>query len=193
MSDNFSEGLSSAYTSSESIPTSWAMTSATARRSPVAIRGLIPRAFISAIASALEIFARSATKIVPTSVPSTTTSTPVSALLDGSAEVHTSTMTLPTAPRTPKPGILTASTATGSSPSISCRAASKIARAIGCWCDASTAPAWRSTSSRDQPPTPVTEVTHICPVVIVPVLSRTNVSTVRVCSRMRGPLIKMPA
>ena len=142
MSDNFSEGLSSAYTSSESIPTSWAMTSATARRSPVAIRGLIPRAFISAIASALEIFARSATKIVPTSVPSTTTSTPVSVLLDGSAEVRTSTMTPPTAPRTPKPGMLTASTATGSSPSISCRAASTIARAIGCWCDASTAPAW---------------------------------------------------
>ena len=73
------------------------------------------------------------------------------------------------------------------------RAASTIARAMGCWCESSTAPACRRTSDRNQPATGVTDVTHIWPVVIVPVLSSNSTSTVRVCSRISGPRINMPA
>ena len=73
----------------------------------------------------------------------------------------------------------------GSSPKRS-RAASAIARATGCSEAASTAPASRSTS-----PSPSTSA--IRPVVTVPVLSSTTVSTRRVDSSTSGPLIRMPS
>ena len=68
--------------------------------------------------------------------------------------------------------------ASGSGPSSPC-AASLIATATGCPDACSTAPAWRSSSSRLIPSAAATSATAITPVVTVPVLSSTTVSTVR--------------
>ena len=65
--------------------------------------------------------------------------------------------------------------------------------AIGCSDAASTAPARRSTSSREAPFSGATSTSSILPSVTVPVLSSTIVSTRRVCSRISGPLIRMPS
>ena len=75
----------------------------------------------------------------------------------------------------------------------SARAAFVIARAIGCSLAASSAPAIRSTSSRAWPSTGRTSTSVIAPVVTVPVLSSTIVSTRRVDSSTSGPLISSPS
>ena len=68
-----------------------------------------------------------------------------------------------------------------------------IARAIGCSEADSSAPAYRSTSSSETPSAAATSRSVIWPVVTVPVLSRTIVSTERVDSRTSGPLMRMPS
>ena len=80
----------------------------------------------------------------------------------------------------------------GSSPT-SLRAASTIARAIGCSLADSTAPAKRRTSARVVPFSGATSTSSIRPSVTVPVLSRTTVPIRRVCSSTSGPLIRMPS
>ena len=72
------------------------------------------------------------------------------------------------------------------------RAAATMARARGCSLSASTAPARRSTSSSSSP-TPATAVTACSPLVRVPVLSNSTASTVRMRSRAKRSLIRMPA
>ena len=113
-------------------------------------------------------------------------------------------------PRTPPPAVLWKSESAGraASPWLSCpdvlpagaasraavsRAASTMARAIGCSEPASTAPASSSTSSSLRSARATTPSTACRPVVTVPVLSSTMVSTWRVSSRICGPLIRMPS
>ena len=74
------------------------------------------------------------------------------------------------------------------------RAAAAIARAIGCSEACSSAPTSRSASSRvDAVGGDDVDERSSCPVVTVPVLSSTIVSTRRVDSRTSGPLIRMPS
>ncbi len=68
-----------------------------------------------------------------------------------------------------------------------------MARAIGCSEECSRAPASRRASSRETPSARWTPVSVITPVVTVPVLSRTMVSTLRVDSRTSGPFRRMPS
>src|SRR5699024_38580 len=70
--------------------------------------------------------------------------------------------------------------------------ASTMACAIGCSEPNSTAAAVISTCSSDQSLSEATSETVILPSVIVPVLSKTTVSTPRESSNTCGPLIKMP-
>ena len=65
--------------------------------------------------------------------------------------------------------------------------------AIGCSEASSSAPASRSTSSASSPAAATTSSSVIWPVVTVPVLSSTTVSTRRVDSSTSGPLIRMPS
>ena len=58
---------------------------------------------------------------------------------------------------------------------------------------ASTAPTRRSASARSTPGAGTTSISAMRPVVTVPVLSSTTVSTARVDSRISGPLIRMPS
>ena len=80
----------------------------------------------------------------------------------------------------------------GNSPAAS-EAAAVTARPIGCSLAASTAPAWRSSSARSTPGSATTAVTCITPVVTVPVLSSTTVSSRRVDSSTSGPLMMTPS
>src|SRR3984893_2271727 len=73
------------------------------------------------------------------------------------------------------------------------RAPAVIAAAIGCSDAASTAAAYLSSSHSSRPGAVTSSVSVIRPVVAVPVLSRTTVSTLRVFSRASGPLIRMPS
>ena len=73
------------------------------------------------------------------------------------------------------------------------RAAAAIAAAMGCSEPDSRAAVSRSSSASDWPGTVMTSAKLIRPLVRVPVLSRTIVSTVRVDSSASGPLIKMPS
>ena len=68
-----------------------------------------------------------------------------------------------------------------------------MARPIGCSEADSSAAARRRTSSTDSPGAATTSWTVISPVVTVPVLSSTIVSTRRVDSSTSGPLIRMPS
>ena len=68
-----------------------------------------------------------------------------------------------------------------------------IAWAIGCSEASSSAPTRRSASSRSTPSAVTTSTSAIWPVVTVPVLSSTMVSTRRVDSRTSGPLISRPS
>ena len=68
-----------------------------------------------------------------------------------------------------------------------------MARPIGCSDADSSAAARRRTSSADSPSAATTSWTVISPVVTVPVLSSTMVSTRRVDSSTSGPLIRMPS
>ena len=80
----------------------------------------------------------------------------------------------------------------GRSPTRS-RAAAAMAAAIGCSEASSSAPASRSSSSSPTPAAGTTSTRLIRPVVTVPVLSSTTVSTRRVDSSTCGPLIRMPS
>ena len=73
------------------------------------------------------------------------------------------------------------------------RRAAAMARPIGCSDADSSAAARRRTSSTDSPSAATTSCTVIWPVVTVPVLSSTIVSTRRVDSSTSGPLIRMPS
>ena len=95
-----------------------------------------------------------------------------------------------TTPRTPRPSWLRKPTRLGSGPSA--LAAAAIARAIGCSEASSSAPISLSASARSIPLV-CTSVSVIRPVVTVPVLSSTIVSTLRVDSRTSGPLISSPS
>ena len=79
----------------------------------------------------------------------------------------------------------------GSGPSAA--AAVAMAWAIGCSEACSSAPTSRSASSRSTPSATVTSTRDILPVVTVPVLSSTTVSTRRVDSRTSGPLMSRPS
>ena len=68
-----------------------------------------------------------------------------------------------------------------------------MAWAMGCSEASSTAPTRRSTSASSTPRVVITPWRVICPVVIVPVLSNTIVSTRRVDSSTSGPLIRIPS
>ncbi len=68
-----------------------------------------------------------------------------------------------------------------------------MARAIGCSEACSRDPARRSSSASSVPTAVCTSASAIRPVVTVPVLSRTTVSTRRVDSRTSGPLMRMPS
>ena len=68
-----------------------------------------------------------------------------------------------------------------------------MARATGCSEAFSSAPTMASASASATPSTVTTDSSSIVPVVIVPVLSRTMVSTRRVLSSTSGPLISSPS
>lgn len=72
-------------------------------------------------------------------------------------------------------------------------ARSATARAMGCSEACSSAPARRSASPSSSPSAVCTAATAMRPVVTVPVLSSTTVSTRRVDSRICGPLMRMPS
>src|SRR5699024_8281876 len=67
-----------------------------------------------------------------------------------------------------------------------------MAWAIGCSEASSNAPARRSSSVRSTPGSVIASTRVILPVVTVPVLSSTTVSTLRVDSRTSGPLMSTP-
>jgi hypothetical protein len=73
------------------------------------------------------------------------------------------------------------------------RASEAIARAIGCSEASSSAPASRTASASSTPSATATRTTLIRPVVTVPVLSSTTVSTRRVDSSTSGPLMSSPS
>ena len=89
-----------------------------------------------------------------------------------------------TIPRAPSPGRALKPSACGSGPA-SAFAAALIASATACSDACSTAPAYRSSSVRLTPSAARTPDSDICPVVTVPVLSRTTTVTERDVSRAR--------
>ena len=97
-----------------------------------------------------------------------------------------------TRPETPRPSWLRKPSTAGRSPAFS-RAPAAIARAMGCSEASSTAPARRSTCASSSPSATVVETSACLPVVTVPVLSSTIVSTLRVDSSTSGPLMRMPS
>ena len=97
----------------------------------------------------------------------------------------------PTTPSTPRPSRLT-NDSTGSS-ALRSRAAAAIACATGCSEASSSAPATASSSASSMPSAATISASAIRPVVTVPVLSSTIVSTRRVDSRISGPLISRPS
>ncbi len=197
-----SSGSTSAITSS--MPTARATASATVRLSPVSSTGVSPRARSSRTASALVSLAASATARTPRARPSQPTVTAVrpscsarrraSANSSGSASYNrpTATSRPSTRPRTPRPGTFSKCSAPGSAP-VRFSAPAAIARATGCSEACSRAPASRSTSCSSSPSAAYTSWRVIRPLVTVPVLSSTTVSTRRVDSSTSGPLIRMPS
>ena len=106
-----------------------------------------------------------------------------------------------TVPVTPRPSWL-ANPSTGGSAPTSAAAPAAMAAAMGCSLAASSAPTMRSRSARPVPACAAstratsikdTSIRDMAPVVTVPVLSRTMVSTRRVLSRTSGPLIRIPS
>ncbi len=204
-----SSGSTSATTCSASMPTSAATERATAALSPVSSTGVRPRARSRRIASALVGLTASATTSTARASPSQATATAVcpassaaalaSARVAGSSMAHsvrsevrpTRTAWPSTTPWTPRPGTFAKSSGVGSPP-VRSSAAAATARAMGCSEECSRAPARRSASVSDTPSARWTAVRVIAPVVTVPVLSRTTVSTRRVVSSTSGPLIRMP-
>ena len=208
-----SAGSTSAITRSASMPTSAATVRAVASLSPVSSTGVRPRSRNRVIASAEVGLTSSATTTTPRALPSqpTAIAVPPCAWASSSARsrvgvrccdhssssrgrpTSTAWLVSPSAitPWTPRPSTFAKSSTLGSGPAA--RAASATARAIGCSEASSRAPASRSTSSADSPSAAITSRRAIRPVVTVPVLSRTIVSTRRVDSRTSGPLIRMPS
>ena len=109
-----------------------------------------------------------------------------------SAARPTSSACPSTTPSTPRPSRFTNSSATGSWPT-SLRAASAIARPIGCSDACSIAPTSRSSAARSTPSPSVTSTRLMRPLVTVPVLSSTTVSMRPVDSSTSGPLIRIPS
>ena len=207
-------GNTSAITWSESMPTSAATVRATCSLSPVSRIGVRPRPRSRAIASAEVGLTASATTTTPRARPSHPTATavrPCSAATCTAASRSggsgwdrserspgrpTSTVrdvpSSSTSPWTPSPSMLANPVTAGSAPT--CAAApAATARAIGCSEAFSSAPASRRTVSRSSPSAVITSSNVIWPVVTVPVLSSTIVSTFRVLSSTSGPLIRMPS
>ena len=122
----------------------------------------------------------------------------------------TSPSAVRTLARTPRPGRLTKSATGGSDgrssppptsrflpttvdpPANSARAPSAMARAMGCSDADSTAPARRNNSARSTPSPAHVSTNAMSPLVTVPVLSSTMVSTRRVDSRTSGPFSSTP-
>ena len=98
-----------------------------------------------------------------------------------------------TTPDTPLPGDALERLRRRAGRPSSAAAARAIAWAIGCSEASSSAPASRSSSARSVPGRRTTSTSVMRPVVTVPVLSSTTVSTVRVDSSTSGPLIRMPS
>ena len=109
-----------------------------------------------------------------------------------SAARPTSSACPSTTPSTPSPSRFTNSSAAGSCPT-SLRAASAIARPIGCSDASSIAPTRRRSSARSTPSASVTSTRPMRPLVTVPVLSSTTVSMRPVDSSTSGPLIRIPS
>jgi len=193
-------GITPATTSS--MPTSAATALATGSASPVIRIGRRPRRRSSATARALVGLTRSATAIRAVGTPSTRTSTAVRPAARASADAWargpstagrpTSTVRPPTRALTPRPARLANRSTSGRVP-LPGRAASAIARAMGCSLPDSAAPARASAASRRVPGTATTSTTSIAPWVRVPVLSRTVAVARRASSRIRGPLISTPS
>ncbi len=192
------------------MPISAATASATVRLSPVSRTGRRPRARSSATARALVGRTASATSRTARAEPSQPTATAVrpaasaarlaSASSAGRGCAHSvsrasrpATTAWPsTTPWTPRPGRFSKFSTGGRVPRRSA-AAVATAVAMGCSEACSRAPARRRASSSVVPWAAWTASRVIRPVVTVPVLSRTTVSTRRVFSRTSGPLMRMPS
>ena len=189
------------------IPTEAATALAVCSLSPVRSTGSTPSLTRPSIASALESLTVSETESTATGLPSTLSATAVlpcsceasnsSASRSGRAHPErsgfpTRTSRPSTVPLTPAPSRFRNSDTSGSFPTSS-RAPSAIARAIGCSDAASAPPASLRARSRPNPSATSTEASLIWPVVSVPVLSISAVSTCRVDSRTSGPLISRPS
>ena len=204
----FSEGSTSAMTSS--MPTSAATARAVVSLSPVSSTGRSPSALSAATASAEVGLTVSATTSTPRTAPSQAATIAVrpcasAACLAASSSAGIATLhsamnaarpsTTPwpsTTPSTPRPSWLAKPSSAGSVPSSS-RAARAIAWAIGCSEASSSAPAMASSSPRSWPAAGTTSIRLMRPLVTVPVLSSTIVSTLRVDSRISGPLMSSPS
>ncbi len=204
-----SHGSTSAITSS--MPISAATVRAARSLSPVSSTGDRPSARSSAMARALEGFTVSATTSMPRTRPSQATAIgvwPAAWASDcavsrsfGSSADHScashpdrpaATACPSTTPITPRPGTFRNDSTPGREPTRS-RAPPAIAAATGCSEACSNAPASRSSTSGSTPSPGTTSTRVIRPVVTVPVLSTTTVSTRRVDSNTCGPLTKIPS
>ena len=182
-----------------SMPTSAATDAATSALSPVSSTGRRPSSRNERIACADVGLTTSDTTTSPTTLSSKEAATTVRAPCATAASVNsrgretlrsrpTTTRRPSTTPLTPMPSVET-NCDTGSTSSTS----RTIAAAIGCSDAFSTAAANRSTSSRDTPSAAITSTSVRRPVVTVPVLSSTTVSTRRVDSSTSGPFTRMPS
>jgi hypothetical protein len=190
----FWPGSAPAITSSA--PVSAATARATAGLSPVSSTVRRPSPRSAATAAAAEALTVSATATAPWACPSQPASTTVRPCCSHRAHCPASSsgMVMPrsrnscsrpaitscpfTTPRAPRPGSDTKPSARGRSPS-SARAAALTAAATGCPEASSTPPMRRSSTPRLVPDAGWMPVTAIIPVVRVPVLSSTMVSTDR--------------
>ena len=191
------------------MPTCFATANAVARLSPVSRIGRRPKSRNAAMAAALFALGRSATTHTPCTVPLIATKMPmlppVRAATSASfmaAGISTSfrrmRVSLPaitlvplTKPIVPIPGRFSKSVTLCSVPR-SDRAAVAIALATGCSLACSSAPANDNNSDRVTPSAHTTSTNCIIPVVTVPVLSNTTVSTRRVPCNTSAPLMTIP-
>ena len=191
MTSALSEGSTSAMTSS--MPTSSATARAVVSLSPVSRTGRRPSAFSDATASAdvdLTVSATTKTAVARPSQPAAIAVCPRAsaarraassaggrciAQSASSAGRPTISAWPSTTPSTPSPSRLAKPSTAASGPAAD--AAAAMAWAIGCSEACSSAPTRRSASSRSTPSATATSTRLIRPVVTVPVLSRTTVST----------------
>ena len=193
------------------MPTAAATARAVASLSPVSSTGRRPSALSDATASADVGLTVSATTSSARTSPSQATSTAVrpsrSAACRAASSRRAPAGSTPPSARGGRPGRRgrrrcprrrarrgwRSARPRGSASGSSARAAAAIARAIGCSEASSSAPASRRTSARSTPSASATSTRLMRPVVTVPVLSSTIVSTRRVDSRTSGPLISRPS